>query len=268
MSEYVLGTGEHELERLRFQNEVWGPVTERFLDRLAVPPGARVLDVGSGPGFALRALRERAGASGSVTALDAADDWTAHVEAQIREHRWENVTLLRGDVREVELPAGGFDLVFMRWVLSFLPDPGAVVARLATALAPGGRLAIQDYNHEGLSLFPESDGFVAAVEATRRFVAAEGGDLWVAARLPGLLRAAGLEPVDYTPTVLCGGPESPAFRWADRFFPFHVARMVEAGVLSAADRARFDRDWSARKGDPDAVFFSPIVVDCAGEQPR
>jgi len=267
MSDYVLGTGEHELERLRFQNQVWGPVTERFLDRVGVPPGARVLDVGTGPGFALAGLRERIGEGGVLTALDAAEDWTEHLEREIESRGWRNVTRVSGDVRELELEPGGYDFVFMRWVLSFLPDAAGVVERLARCLAPGGCLAIQDYNHEGLSLFPESPGFVSAVQGTRDLVASQGGDLWVAARLPGALRAAGLEVVDYTPNVLCGGPESPAFRWADRFFPYHVARMVEAGVLSGADRDRFDREWSEHRENPDAVFFSPIVMDCAGRRP-
>ena len=212
MSEYVLGTSEHELERLRFQNEVWGPVTERFLDRVGVPRGARVLDVGTGPGFALGALRERVGESGRITALDAAEDWTAHLEAELATRGWTNVELRRGDVREIELEPGAYDFIFMRWVISFLPEPGALVQRLANSLAPGGCLAIQDYNHEGLSLFPESPGFVAVVQATRDYLASKGGDLWVAARLPGYLRAAGLELADYTPNVLCGGPASPAFQ--------------------------------------------------------
>ena len=266
MSDYVLGTSEHELHRLRFQNEVWGPVTERFLDRLVVPTGARVLDVGTGPGFALPALRERVGEGGAITALDASDDWTAHLEGEVADRGWSNVELRQGDVREVELEPGGYDLVFMRWVLSFLPDPAAVVQRLAACLAPGGRLAIQDYNHEGLSLFPESPGFEAAVQATRKFVAGQGGDLWVAARLPGFVRAAGLELVDYTPNVLAGGPDSPAWSWSNLFFPFHVARMVEAGVMTAADHTLFEREWAERRADPDAVFFSPIVVDCAARR--
>ena len=41
---------------------------------------------------------------------------------------------------------GAYDLVLLRWVLGFLPDPGDVVARLARTLRPGGTLAVIDYN--------------------------------------------------------------------------------------------------------------------------
>lgn len=51
MSEYVLGTDRSELERLGFQQEVWGAVTAGFLDRLGVAPGWKVADLGCGPGL-------------------------------------------------------------------------------------------------------------------------------------------------------------------------------------------------------------------------
>ena len=46
MSEYVLGTSDHELDRLSLQQEIWADKTSAVLD--LVPPerwsGARVLD--------------------------------------------------------------------------------------------------------------------------------------------------------------------------------------------------------------------------------
>ena len=42
MSDYPLGTDPLELERLRFQHEVWGPVTNAFFERLGVKPLARI----------------------------------------------------------------------------------------------------------------------------------------------------------------------------------------------------------------------------------
>lgn len=155
----------------------------------------------------------------------------------------------------------------MRWVVSFLTDPAALIQRLSRALKPGGVFAVQDYNHEGVSLFPESEGFRAAIQATRELYRTTGGDTWVGGRLPGIFRAAGLECVSLVPNVLAGGPDSPAFRWADAFFPAHVDGMVEKGVLSAADRDRFRSEWAERRANPDAVFFSPIVVDAAARRP-
>jgi SAM-dependent methyltransferase len=266
MSQYVLGTDELELARLRLQQEVWGGITERFLDRLRMPREARVLDLGCGPGFVLESLHSRLGHTGHITALDESPVWLAHVSRHAAERGWTNVRLVQKRIEELELPPESLDVIFARWVLSFLPDTRAVVGRLARLLKPHGVLAVQDYNHEGISLFPESDGFRAVVRATRALYASKGGDTWVAARLPGAFRQAGLELFDYSPHVLCGGPTSPAFRWADAFFPHHSENMVRAGVLTAEEREQFLREWAERKSNPEAVFFSPMVVDVAGRK--
>lgn len=267
MGRYVLGTDDAELARLAFQHEVWGEVTERLLDQLELAPGARVCDLGCGPGLVLEGLRARVGASGLVLGVDESPRWEELVRARIAASGWRNVRFQRSRLEELALEPGGWDALFARWVLSFPPEPGALLARLARALAPGGRIALLDYNHEGLSLFPESAGFRAVVRATRALYASRGGDVWIAGRLPGLLRAAGLEVEPPRVDVLCGGPDSPAFRWADAFFPHHSAGMVAAGVLSAEERELFLGEWAERRADPDAMFFSPLVVSIVARAP-
>ena len=78
----------------------------------------------------------------------------------------------------------------------------------------------------------------------------------------------GLELLEMTPTAKCGDPRSPVFEWAHLFFPPFSANMVAAGVLTEAERAQFLEEWEARRADPNAIFFSPIVVDVAGRKPK
>jgi SAM-dependent methyltransferase len=266
MGDYVLGTGEEELARLSLQQDVWGPITEHFLDRLRVEPGMAVLDLGCGPGFLLDSLHSRIGRRGSVTALDQSPAWMASLARHVGERGWTNVHLVAKRIQDADLGQARYDLIFARWVLSFLPDVAALVARLARALKPGGVLAVEDYNHEGVSLFPESEGFRAAIRATRAWYASKGGDIFIAARLPGIMRQASLDVFEFTPHVLCGGPDSPAFAWADAFFPHHAPKMLAAGLLTSAEHERFLREWEERKRDPDSCFFSPILMDVAGRK--
>lgn len=268
MSDYVLGTTDAELARLAFQNEVWREATLRLLDELALQPGSRAADLGCGPGLLLADLRARVGPTGSVLAVDESERWGAAVRARCVAAGWDNVSFQRARLEELELEPRRWSGFVLRWVLSFLPDPGALLARLAPALAPGGAIAILDYNHEGLSLFPESAGFRAVVRATRALYASRGGDLWIAGRLPRLLRAAGLEPQAPRTDVLCGGPDSPAFRWADAFFPEHSSGMVAAGLLTADERERFLSEWAQRKADRNALFFSPLQVSIVARAQR
>jgi SAM-dependent methyltransferase len=181
-------------------------------------------------------------------------------EARIRVAGWSNVEFRITELERAELDAGAFDVVYLRWVLSFVREPARVLERLARALAPGGRIVVHDYNHEGISLFPDSAGFRAAIRATRAWYARAGGDTFVSGLLPRHLRAAGLEVVEHLPRVLCGGPDSPAFRWAGAFFPHYSQKMVEGGLLSPAERDQFLREWAERERDPDSMFFSPIVT--------
>ena len=270
MGEYVLGTSDFELERLKFQHQAWSGVTAQFLDGLALAPGQNVADVGCGPGYLVEMLRERVGEAGRVLAIDASARWIDHIEERRRNEAWGNVEAIRGRLEEVfqagnSTPAS-LDLIVLRWVLSFVPDPAQALRDLAHALKPGGRLAVMDYNHEGVSLFPRSDGFLAAIRATRELYAKSGGDTWIMGRISGLFREAGLDPVLFQPHVLAGGPGSPAFQWAALFFPHHTQNMVDQGLLSVEERDLFLREWNEREQDPDALFFSPIVVGAAARK--
>jgi SAM-dependent methyltransferase len=267
MSAYVLGTNQRELDRLRFQHDVWGGVTRAFLVRIGVARGWRCLDLGCGPGFVVRNLLDLVGATGSVTALDESPLWIDYLESEVKERELANVRLVQTRIQEAELEPSSYDLVFARWVFSFIPEPAAVMKRIARALKPGGIFAIEDYNHEGVSIFPESEGLKAVVRATRALYRSVGGDAWIAGRAPSLFRAAGLETLAITPNVQCGGPSSPAFRWAGLFFPHFSQAMVDKGLMTAAERELFLREWSERERDPDALFFSPFVVDAAARKP-
>ena len=266
---YVLGRDEEETGRLKAQNELWGPITDRFLDRLELPSGGRVAELGCGPGLMLQSLRRRVGEAGQIEAYDGAGHWLSLIDSRAAELGWENVSTFEADLRELVLEEGAYDLIFSRWVFSFLPDPEAIIARLSKALKPGGVIAIEDYNHHGVSSYPHSDGFVAVIEATRQMYFGQGGDPFVAGRLPIAMSAAGLELCDLEPTVLAGGPESGVFQWAHRFFtsPSQLDNMQERGGLSDDDRALFQKEWPVVCATPGAMFYSPILMDVAAKRP-
>ncbi len=267
MGEYILGTDAEELKRLELQQRVWGGVTAAFLDRLPAIAGARVLDVGCGPGLLLADLRARAGAGGAVVGIDESAPYVDVARQRIADEGVADVSVECTTLQDFDLGESEYDLILLRWVIGFLPDVDEQVERFARALRPGGVLAVQDYNHEGVSLVPHSPGDRAVIDATRRLYATRGGDPWIAGRLPQLYHDAGLELVDLTPNVQAGGPDTGVFAWADAFFTHHAERMAEAGVLSREDCERFEREWAERRADPCAVFYSPIIVDVAGRKP-
>src|SRR3990172_5674758 len=102
--DYLLGVNQQELERLRFQHNVWGTVTRAFLHRLGVQKGWCCLDVGAGPGFVTFDLRELVGESGEVTALEPSDFYLNFLSGQMKNKGWSNVKLIRGTAEQGSLP--------------------------------------------------------------------------------------------------------------------------------------------------------------------
>lgn len=264
--EYLLGDGDAELDRLKFQHTVWGPVTERFFDRLGVGKGWRCLDVGAGPGLVSIDIRERVGESGEVVALEPSAYYRDWFQGEINRHGWQNVRVVGGTSFDAHLPREHFDLVFVRWVIGFVPDPASFLIPLISALRPGGVVAIQDYVHEGCVLFPNGGAWDLFPESMRKWWRAGGGDPYVGIRLPTVMRKLNLDVIDYHPNTLSGGPESPVMKWIGLFQTSQLPVMVEKNVITPSQADAIARDWRLHLQDPDAMFFSPFVMDVAGRK--
>ena len=261
MSDYLLGHDDREWDRLREQHEVWGPALMAELERAGLARGHRVLEVGCGAGDLLADLADLTGHARGLERDPAAAARARHVLE-------DRAVVDEGDLLFVELaPEHRWDAIVARWVLSFLPDPARVVARLAGALAPGGMLAIHDYNHDAMGIFPKHDAIDRVIDAYRSAFRDNGGDLWVSTRLPGAYRAAGLDDIEVAAHAKSGQPGSPVWRWVERFLHEHLDTIVDSGHISAADRAAFEGAWADRAADPDAVLFTPLQVTVIGRAP-
>ena len=103
-----------------------------LLDAAGIAAGARVLDVGTGPGFvALAAIARGADVS-------AVDQSSAMVEIARR----SGVDARVAPVEQLPFEEGAYDAVVGNFLLNHLPRPSAAVASMARVLRPGGRLAL------------------------------------------------------------------------------------------------------------------------------
>lgn len=204
---YVIGGGVEGRERLRILSEVFGPSTRALLTDVGIPTGSACLDVGCGGGDVTWDLARAAGPSGRVVGVDV--DRTK-LEIARREGDREglsNVAFEAHDVSDWE-PAGLFDVVFARFVLTHLADPGALVATLRRHLQRGGALIVEDIDFRGHFAEPDCPALRKFVELYTKSVRNRGGDPNIGPRLPGLLRDAGFENIRLKlihPVALEGG---------------------------------------------------------------
>src|SRR4030095_16303809 len=132
------------------------------------------------------------------------------------------------------------------------------------SLAPGGIIAFMDYAYDRLTLYPRGGAFENMAETVREYWRHGGGDPYIGAKLPKMFKDRNIELIEYQPVGLAGGPDSGVFRWADKFFSVHVQQMIDLGVVDEKSGDEMLQDWIAHRENPDAIFFSPTIVNVAG----
>jgi SAM-dependent methyltransferase len=133
-----------------------------LLERLDVRAGQRVLEIGCGPGHALREAARRA-RGGHVVGIDASEPMARLSRRRNRRSIARGVVEVRaGDVASLSLEGATFDRILSVHCIYFWRDVEAVLTKLAAALRPGGQLV--------LAFRPEGDDIPARFgDATYRF---------------------------------------------------------------------------------------------------
>lgn len=134
--------GEHwALHHERFDDAI-SPHHGALMTAAAFAPGERVLDIGCGNGLTSRDAARAVGPSGRVHGVDLSGPMLARAEQLAKEEGLDNVRFEKGDAQVHSFEPGAYDLVISRFGVMFFLDPVAAFSNIASALRPGGRLAI------------------------------------------------------------------------------------------------------------------------------
>jgi SAM-dependent methyltransferase len=255
---YPLELDQTEVERYRTMAAAARQAEADLWEPAGIVPGARVADVGCGPGAILPALAAAVGTDGRITAVDADPQAVAAATALVAAAGLGNVAVRQGRAEETGLEAGSLDVVMLRHVLAHNGGAeDAIVAHLTTLLRPSGCLYLVDTDGTAIRVIPEADhpDLVDLQERYLAFRAANGDDNAAGLRLAERLVRADLEPVEfrgrYVIRELSPRLRSPA--WAAR------EAIVAAAMATPEDLRRWERAFKATATRP-ATFFAPMFT--------
>src|SRR5262249_13431181 len=143
----------------------WDRYGRATIERLALSPGSKVLDVGCGSGASAIPAAQRGGPDGHVIGVDLAQRQLAMALAKAATHNLRNIEFREGDMEMLGFPDGAFDAVVCVFAIFFVPDMVKQVRELWRMVRPGGKLAITTW---GPRMFePGSTAWWAAVKRFR-----------------------------------------------------------------------------------------------------
>ncbi|GAA1191794.1 methyltransferase domain-containing protein [Pseudonocardia alaniniphila] len=131
---------------------------------LAVCPGQRAVEVGSGTGSSVQRLATAVGPDGEAIGLDANEGLLAVAEDRAR-RAGSAARFVHGDVHAAPFADGSVDAVLCERVFQFLDRPEHAVAEIARVLRPGGRVVLIDSDWSSATLYPGDPEVLRTMES-------------------------------------------------------------------------------------------------------
>src|SRR5215469_12765512 len=143
VASYSLKLSEQELTRYRMMAASAADNEAAEWSAAGIAPGARIADVGCGPGAVLRLLAERVGPDGQAVGIDA--DPSAVAVAREQTAGLPQARVQAGQADATGLEPGAYDVVMCRHVLAHNGGrEAAIVVHLASLAATGGCVYLVD----------------------------------------------------------------------------------------------------------------------------
>ncbi|TEA09190.1 class I SAM-dependent methyltransferase [Mycobacteroides salmoniphilum] len=247
----VFKTGKDDVNRLRVIQESMDQFTQEVITALPTTTAGNTLEIGAGAGSIARWLAHK-DPQGLVEAVDIDVDL-------LQDDLPANLTVTKADITESDYPAGTFDLVHARFVLSHLPGRDALVEKIAGWIRRGGHLVITEPyqlppNKSPHKIIQKVFGAYVA------FVESRGMSLEWSREVPSLLARTGLESVSHHGrTTFLGGGESD--RWAPLLEPVRE-QLLGQGVTEDELDAFFEA-----LQDPHIMDIPQIIITVTGRKP-
>jgi len=266
--DYFLGTHDEELQRLGLQHRVWSPAVLDCWERAGIGPGARVIDVGAGPGYAAADLAEIVGPSGEVVAVERSGRFVEAGRAMLARHGFGNASYHEIDLMTDPLPGGGYDAAWCRWVACFVASPALLVEKIAASLRPGGLAIFHEYlAYETFAFVPPRPRQREFAEQVMKGWRAAGGEPNIAQPVLHLLEERGFRARALIPRLYSLRPMDEMWQWPASFIRIHLEQQTALGAIAASWAEAVREEFAAAEREPAILMNTPLVLQIVAQKP-
>lgn len=159
-----------------------------------------------------------------------------------------------------------FDAVYVRFLLTHLPEPEETLRAIWKSVRTGGVLIVEDIDFSGSFCYPPNPAYERYCELYTRSALKRGVDPNIGPRLPGMLAAAGCERVDMN-VVQPAGIDGEAKVVTPLTMENIVDSVLAEGLSDEAELDRLIDELYAFARQPGSVLSIPRVVQAWGYRP-
>jgi len=263
---YIFGATQTELERLVAKVDELEASAQWFLDEIDIRPGSRVVDIGCGPMGILNLLSDRVGPYGEVIGVERETRFVEAARRDLTKRGLNNVRVIQADALKTGLEKNSFDLVHERLVLINVPAREALLAEMLSLLRPGGTLAVENNDNISWLCYPDHPSWKILRDTYFTAFHANGGDLFLGRRLPGLLRAAGVQDVQVKVHVDVVKPGSHRRTHIFSLLDSLHDKIIALGLLSEQELAIHRETLREHLANSDTVIIDKLHVQAWGRK--
>ncbi len=256
-SRYLIHGGIQGSERLELLNEVMGPTTLKLLSRINIKPGSACLDVGCGTGETSITLAKIIGPNGYVKGIDFDDVKLEMAITKARQSGLNNITFDSHNILTWDSPAT-FDVIYLRFILTHLENPDAILQSLKNKLRPKGTIIIEDIDFRGHFSEPSNRAMDAFIHLYSKAALNRGTDPNIGSRLPTLLHTMDFLNVDFQvvqPVSMSGGIKSLTQLTLENISD----SILQDGLMNKSDLEQLIQDFHKFTSDPTTLIGGPRI---------
>ena len=130
---------------------------DQIMDAMGIADASVVADIGAGSGWFTIRLARRVGPQGLVYAEDVQPEMINAIRRRVQREGLTNVRAVRGQNSDPRLDAGSLDAVLVVDAYHEVEDRVTMLANLARALKPQGRIGVVDFKLDGTGPGPSPE---------------------------------------------------------------------------------------------------------------